>query len=97
MQLITARMREEVSKLRNEMIEMKSENIVHESRNTSGSSRRIGMKESKPRHKLFNAARSSGEVKENAASGSEIKESSSVKPVERESLNEDVKASKRID
>ena len=40
----------------------------------------IGIKESKPQHNLFNAAGSSGEVKE----------SSSVKPVERESLNEDV-------
>ena len=97
MQLITARMREEVSELRNEMIEMKSENIVCETMKTSGStktlevaSRRIGIKESKPQPKLFNAARSSGEVKENAASGSEIKGSSSVKPVERESLNEDV-------
>ena len=83
MQLITARMREEVSELRNEMIEMKSENIVCETMNTSGStktlevaSRRIGIKESKPQPKLFNAAR--------------------IKPVERESLNEDVKASKRI-
>ena len=63
MQLITARMREEVSELRNEMIEMKSENIVCKTRNTSGStktlavsSRRIGIKESKPQPKLFNAA-----------------------------------------
>ena len=93
--VLTARMREEVSELRNEMIEMKSENIVHEKRNTSGStktlevsSRRIGIKESKPQRKLFNAARSSGEVKENAANGSKIKESSLVKPVEKESLNE---------
>ena len=76
------------------MIEMKSENIVYGTRNTSGStktlevsSRRIGIKKSKPQHKLLNAARSSGEVKENAASGSEKRESSSVKPVE--SLNED--------
>ena len=97
MQLIPARMREEVSELRNEMIEMKSEYIVHETRNTPGStktlevsSKRIGIKESTPQHKLFNATGSSGEVKENAASGSKIKESSSVKPVERECLNEDV-------
>ena len=65
MQLITARMREEVSELRNEMIEMKSENVC-ETIKTSGStktlevaSRRIGIKESKPQPKLFNAARSS--------------------------------------
>ena len=97
MQLITARMREEVSELRNEMIEMKSENIVHEKRNTSGStktlevsSRRIGIKESKPQRKLINAARSSGEVKENAANSTESKECSLVKPVEKESVNEDV-------
>ena len=62
------------------------------------SSQRRGIKENKFQSNLFNEARSSGEVKENAASNGDIKESSSeVKPVKRESLNEDVKASKRID
>ena len=45
MQLITARMREEVSELRNEMIVMKSENIVREKRNTSGSTKTLEVSE----------------------------------------------------
>ena len=83
MQLITARMREEISELRNEMIERKNENTVCETRKTSGSteflevsSKRKGMKENKFQSNLFNEARSSGEVQENAARNGDIKESS---------------------
>ena len=80
------------------MIEMKSKKFACETRNTSGStktlevsSRRIGMKESKPHPKLFNASKRSGEMKKNSASSGEIKENcSEVKLGKRESLNEDV-------
>ena len=98
MQLITARMREEISELRSEMIERKNENTVCETRNTSGStetlevsSQRKGIKENKFQSNLLNEAGSSGEVQENAASDGDIKESSSKpKHVKRESLNKDV-------
>ena len=47
------------------------------------------MKESKNQPYIFNAVRSSDEIKENAPSTGKIQESSSeVKPVERENLNE---------
>ena len=49
------------------------------------------MKESKNQPYIFNAVRSSDEIKENAPSTGKIQESSSeVKPVERENLNGDV-------
>ena len=106
MQLITARMREEVSELRKEMIEMKSENFARETRYTSDitptktlevSSRRIGIKESKPQPKLFNAAKRSDEIKENSASSGEIiGKCSEVKLGKRESKRRWHQASKRI-
>ena len=49
------------------------------------------MEESKPQPKLFNAAKRSGEIKENSASSGEIKENcSEVELGKIESLNEDV-------
>ena len=70
MQLITARMREELFELRNEMLERINENAGCGTRSTSGSTETLevssqgkGMKENKFQSNLFIEPRSSGEVK----------------------------------